>query len=156
METQWEKSIQGAGGALALGVVFKSIISRGKIFSQEETVFPERWLKLAFQELQSIFESFDGSMMVSVVMGLVDNDRGFIYYINAEHPFCVLFRDKKATFIEKEMNLHKIGMMTAEHSGDFRINTFKLENGDIVLMGSDGKDDIKIGIDDRGGRHQRR
>jgi hypothetical protein len=146
------KSIQGAGGALALGVVFKSIISRGKIFSQEETVFPERWLKLAFQELQSIFESFDGSMMVSVVMGLVDNDHGFIYYINAEHPFCVLFRDKKASFIEKEMNLHKIGMMTAEHSGDFRINTFKLENGDIVLMGSDGKDDIKIGIDDRGGR----
>ena len=146
------KSIQGAGGALALGVVFKSIISRGKIFSQEETFFPERWLKLAFQELQSIFESFDGSMMVSVVMGLVDNDHGFIYYINAEHPFCVLFRDKKASFIEKEMNLHKIGMMTAEHSGDFRINTFKLENGDIVLMGSDGKDDIKIGIDDKGGR----
>jgi tetratricopeptide (TPR) repeat protein len=146
------KSIQGAGGALALGVVFKSILSRGKIFSKEESVFPERWLKLAFQELQSIFDTFDGSMMVSVVMGLVDNERGFIYYINAEHPFCVLYRDRKASFIEKELNLHKIGMMTAEYSGEFRINTFKLENEDIVLMGSDGKDDIKIGIDDRGGR----
>ncbi len=146
------KSIQGAGGALALGVVFKSILSRGKIFSKDESVFPERWLKLAFQELQSIFDTFDGSMMVSVVMGLVDNERGFIYYINAEHPFCVLYRDRKASFIEKELNLHKIGMMTAEYSGEFRINTFKLENEDIVLMGSDGKDDIKIGIDDRGGR----
>jgi tetratricopeptide (TPR) repeat protein len=55
-------------------------------------------------------------------------------------------------FIEKELNLHKIGMMTAEHSGEFRINTFKLENEDVVFMGSDGKDDIRIGIDDKGGR----
>ena len=146
------KSIQGAGGALALGVVFKSILSRSKIFSKEESVFPERWLKLAFQELQSIFETFDGSMMVSVVMGLVDNERGFIYYINAEHPFCVLYRDGKASFIEKELNLHKIGMMAAEYSGEFRINTFKMENEDVVFMGSDGKDDIRIGIDDKGGR----
>ncbi|MBL0262857.1 MAG: SpoIIE family protein phosphatase, partial [Leptospiraceae bacterium] len=81
------KSIQGAGGALALGVVFKSILSRNKILSGEENIFPERWLKQSYQELQSIFESFDGSMMASVILGLVDNERGFIYYINAEHPF---------------------------------------------------------------------
>ncbi len=146
------KSIQGAGGALALGVVFKSILSRAKIFDKEESVFPERWLKLAFQELQSIFETFDGSMMVSVVMGLVDNDRGFLYYINAEHPFCVLYRDGKASFIEKELSLHKIGMVLSEHSGEFKISTFKLENSDVIFMGSDGKDDIRIGIDDKGGR----
>ena len=51
------KSIQGAGGALALGVVFKSILSRNKILSGEENIFPERWLKQSYQELQSIFES---------------------------------------------------------------------------------------------------
>lgn len=144
------KSIQGAGGALVLGVVFKSILSRARIFSTKETVFPERWLKLAFQELQSIFESFDGSMMISVVMGLIDNERGFIYYINAEHPFCVLYRDNTASFIERELNLRKIGIMTQEHSGDFQVNTFKLENNDIILVGSDGRDDIKIGTDEIG------
>jgi tetratricopeptide (TPR) repeat protein len=146
------KSIQGAGGALVLGVVFKSILSRARIFSKEESVFPERWLKLAFQELQSIFESFDGSMMISVVMGLIDNERGFIYYINAEHPFCVLYRDNKASFIEKELNLRKIGIMTLEHSGNFQVNTFKLEHNDIILIGSDGRDDLKIGTDETGHR----
>ena len=146
------KSIQGAGGALVLGVVFKSILSRAKLFSTKETVSPERWLKLAFQELQSIFESFDGSMMISVVMGLIDNERGFIYYINAEHPFTVLYRDNKASFIEKELNLRKIGMMTLEHSGDFQVNTFKLEYGDVIILGSDGRDDIRIGVDAKGHR----
>ena len=146
------KSIQGAGGALVLGVVFKSILSRARLFSTKETVFPERWLKVAFQELQSVFESFDGSMMISVVMGLIDNDKGFLYYINAEHPFCVLYRDNKASFIEKELNLRKIGIMTAEHSGDFQVNTFKLEDSDVIILGSDGRDDIKLGLDEQGGR----
>jgi len=146
------KSIQGAGGALALGVVFKSILSRNKILSGEENIFPERWLKQSYQELQSIFESFDGSMMASVILGLVDNERGFIYYINAEHPFCVLYRDKKASFLEEELNIHKIGMLFPDRFGDFRIKTFQLHKGDIILMGSDGKDDLKIGIDNEGNR----
>ena len=144
------KSIQGAGGALVLGVVFKSILSRAKFYSAKEQVFPERWLKLAFQELQSIFESFDGSMMVSVVMGLIDNESGLLYYINAEHPFCVLYRDKKASFIENESNTRKIGMMTLEHSGNFQVNTFRLESNDLILIGSDGRDDIKISESEKG------
>ena len=146
------KSIQGAGGALALGVVFKSILSRTKLFSIRESVFPERWIKHAYQELQSIFESFDGSMMVSVVMGLIDVELGFIYFVNAEHPFCVLYRDKKATFLETETSIRKIGMMTAQSEFSFKVNTFKLENKDIVLIGSDGRDDIKLGVDKDGNR----
>ncbi|HMV44106.1 MAG TPA: SpoIIE family protein phosphatase, partial [Leptospiraceae bacterium] len=144
------KSIQGAGGALVLGVVFKSILSRAKLYSTKEQVFPERWLKLAFQELQSVFESFDGSMMISVVMGLIDNEKGLLYYINAEHPFCVLLRDNKASFIEKESSIRKIGMMTLEHSGNFQVNTFKLEPNDIVIIGSDGRDDIKLSENESG------
>lgn len=146
------KSIQGAGGALALGVVFKSILSRNKILSGNENIFPERWLKQSYQELQSIFETFDGSMMASVVIGLVDNECGFLYYINAEHPFCVLYRDKKASFLEDELNIHKIGMLIPDRFGDFRVKTFQLQKGDIVLMGSGGKDDLKIGIDETGNR----
>lgn len=146
------KSIQGAGGALALGVVFKSILSRTKLFSSRDSVFPERWIKHAYQELQSIFESFDGSMMVSVVMGLIDIELGFIYFVNAEHPFCVLYRDKKATFLETETSIRKIGMMTLQSEHSFKINTFKLENKDIVLIGSDGRDDIKLGVDKDGNR----
>ncbi|MBK6608964.1 MAG: hypothetical protein IPG24_26650 [Leptospiraceae bacterium] len=63
------KSIQGAG-ALALGVVFKSILSRSKIFSKEESVFPERWLKLAFQELEVYLKTLMVPMMVSSCDGV--------------------------------------------------------------------------------------
>ncbi|WP_408611504.1 7TM diverse intracellular signaling domain-containing protein [Leptospira abararensis] len=73
------KSIQGAGGALVLGVVFQAVLSRAKS-SYTKSRPPELWLKDLYVELQSVFVSFDGSMLSSVVLGMVSKN-GFVYYI---------------------------------------------------------------------------
>ncbi|XDD46913.1 SpoIIE family protein phosphatase [Leptospira sp. WS39.C2] len=136
------KSIQGAGGALVLGVVFLSFIKRTQMILENQNKSPERWIKECFYELQTIFESFDGSMLVSVVLGLVEEDTGVLYYLNAEHPWTVLYRDGVASFIEEELELRKIG--TKGMDGDVRVRIFPLENGDILFIGSDGRDDLVL------------
>ena len=146
------KSIQGAGGALVLGVVFKSIISRTVLFAGNQNVYPERWLKLSFIELQKIFESFDGSMMISVVMGMIDVETGFMYFLNAEHPWTAVYRDEKASFIESSLKLRKIGMLGINENSRVEIQTFQLYNGDRIFIGSDGRDDLNLGTDANGRR----
>lgn len=138
------KSIQGAGGAIVLGVVFKSIISRTRLLPGSDDLFPEFWLKHSFIELQKVFESFDGSMLISVVMGLIDNENGFMYYVNAEHPWSALYRDGKSSFIENENSghLYKIGITGI--FGGFMIKTFHMLDGDCIFLGSDGRDDINL------------
>ncbi|TGL09285.1 stage II sporulation protein E [Leptospira levettii] len=136
------KSIQGAGGALVLGVVFLSFIKRTQMILDNQNKSPERWIKECFYELQTIFESFDGSMLVSVVLGLIEEDTGVLYYLNAEHPWTVLYRDGVASFIEEELELRKIG--TKGMDGDVRIRIFPLEKGDILFIGSDGRDDLVL------------
>lgn len=144
------KSIQGAGGALVLGVIFKSILERTKSYGKQLNIYPERWLKNCFSELHDVFVSFDGSMLVSVVMGLVDEATGMLYFINAEHPFTILYRDGKADFLETKLMHHKIGMQGLE--GSVRVQTFQMEPQDIIIIGSDGRDDIVISNDGHGNR----
>lgn len=139
------KSIQGAGGALVMGAIFQSIIERTKISRNEQLKSPERWLKDTFIEIHKVFESFDGSMLMSVVLGLVDEQSGFLYFVNAEHPFTVLFRDNKASFVEDDVELRKLG--TTGLSGRFNVKTFAMENGDAIIAGSDGRDDVLLGHD---------
>jgi len=136
------KSIQGAGGVLVLGSVLNSLINRTKVLTAYNELYPERWLRNAFVELQEIFESFNGSMLVSSVLGLVDEESGLMYFINAEHPWCILYRDNKAVFIEEELTFRKLG--TQGVKGKIWIQTFQLQAGDVVFIGSDGKDDILI------------
>ncbi|MBM9501269.1 SpoIIE family protein phosphatase [Leptospira sp. 201903071] len=136
------KSIQGAGGALVMGTVFNTILTRSGINSQKEKS-PERWLKEAFLELQKIFESFDGSMYISIVLGLVEESSGLLYYINAEHPWTVLYRDRVASYIEDELTLRKIGI--PENEQHLTIKTFRMLPGDTIVIGSDGRDDLLIG-----------
>ncbi|MCW7469602.1 SpoIIE family protein phosphatase [Leptospira kanakyensis] len=136
------KSIQGAGGALVLGVVFLSFIKRTQMILESQKKSPERWIKECFYELQTIFESFDGSMLVSVVLGLIEEDTGVLYYLNAEHPWTVLYRDGVASFIEEELELRKIG--TKGMDGDVRIRVFPLEKSDVIFIGSDGRDDLVL------------
>ncbi|HMW62034.1 MAG TPA: SpoIIE family protein phosphatase, partial [Leptospiraceae bacterium] len=75
-------------------------------------------------------------------MGLVDNLTGMLYYINAEHPFTVLYRKGKATFLEQELELRKLGM--PEQEEQFRVRTMQLLAEDVLIAGSDGRDDIVI------------
>ncbi len=136
------KSIQGAGGALVLGVVFHAVVSRTKALPDFHHGNPETWLKDLFLELQGSFESFDGSMLTSIVAGVISERTGELYYINAEHPWSILYRDKKATFLEKEMWMRKLGF--PKNSQNFSILKFQLKPEDILICGTDGRDDIYI------------
>lgn len=144
------KSIQGAGGALVLGVIFHSVVNRTHTNREVASKLPEIWLRDCYSELQGVFEAFDGSMLISVVIGIIDVQSGFMYYINAEHPWCVLYRDGKASFIEHELELRKIG--TIGIGMFFRVKTAQLEAGDVIFVGSDGRDDLIIGIHSNGER----
>lgn len=135
------KSIQGAGGALVLGAVFQSIIERTKVSSNVQNLFPERWLKNSFIELQNVFTSFDGTMLVSMIFTIIDDDSGVMYYINAEHPDAVLLRDNKASFLESHV-FRKVGM--TETPGNLSVGIFHFQPGDIIYLGSDGRDDILL------------
>ncbi|MCB1180005.1 MAG: SpoIIE family protein phosphatase, partial [Leptospiraceae bacterium] len=136
------KSIQGAGGALVYGTVLKSNIERAKNHPMAKLQFPELWLKDCFKELQNVFITFDGSMMISCVLGLIDINSGMVYFINAEHPFIILYRDGKAGFLESEQTLKKIGIDNP--GSELIVNTIQLEHGDSLISGSDGKDDLLI------------
>jgi hypothetical protein len=144
------KSMQGAGGSLVLGAVMQSIVERTKLSPKEQVLYPERWLKAVFLELQKTFESFDGSMLISVVLGLADEKNGFIYFINAEHPWSAILRDGKAFFIEDRLTLRKLGTLGV--SMGIKVQTFELRPGDIFVTGSDGRDDLMLGTDASGAR----
>ena len=144
------KSVQGAGGVLVLGSVFESLVERTQMSSAVSDQYPERWIKNAFIELQKVFESFDGSMLVSLALGVVDEESGIMYYINAEHPFSVLYRNGEAKFIEDELTFRKLG--TAGVEGSIYVRTLQLEPGDVIIAGSDGRDDILLGYDSLGNR----
>lgn len=144
------KSMQGAGGVLVLGSVFHSVLERTRLVKADSDVYPERWLKNTFLELHKIFESFDGSMLVSIAFGLADEETGFVYYMNAEHPWTVLYRDGKAEFIEKELVFRKLG--TSLTLGQISVSTYQLEDHDSLILGSDGRDDIAIEHDEHGER----
>ncbi len=144
------KSIQGAGGALVLGAIFYAIIERTKFSKIEKMKYPERWIKTAFIELQNVFEAFEGTMLISLVLGMIENDTGLYLSINAEHPFSILYRDNKADFLETEMTFRKIG--TQDISNSLFIRTFPLQPGDVLFLGSDGRDDILLGMNEDSSR----
>ncbi|EQA43829.1 SpoIIE-like protein phosphatase domain protein [Leptospira broomii serovar Hurstbridge str. 5399] len=142
------KSMQGAGGALVFGAVFEAIIERTKITDSIRDYSPERWLKSTFMELHKVFLSFNGSMLVSAVIGLVDEETGILYHLNAEHPWTVLYRNDQAGFIENDLTFRKLG--TEGMNGRVYVKTFQLLPGDVIIAGSDGRDDIHIGLNEAG------
>lgn len=136
------KSIQGAGGAIVMGALFRSILERTKMSPQVAAQYPERWLKNTWSEIQKVFESFDGSMLVSAVIALLDVETGVLYSINAEHPHIVLYRDKTASFLHTDYTSRKFGTMLTNNRIEIFVNP--LSPGDIIILGSDGRDDLMI------------
>ncbi|TGL76654.1 PP2C family protein-serine/threonine phosphatase [Leptospira yasudae] len=134
------KSIQGAGGALVLGAVYNSVIIRSKMDPDSANRSPERWLKDCFTDLQKVFETFDGSMLVSAVLGLVEEATGTLYYLNIEHPWLILLRDGKASFIDPETHFYKLGV--GGINAQVYVRLFQMKPGDRIFCGSDGKDDL--------------
>lgn len=133
------KSMQGAGGSLVLGAVFQSIVERTRLQTQ---VDPESWLKATFLELQKVFESFDCSMLVSIYIAVLENASGKLYYLNAEHPWGVLYRDGKAVFLQNRSYYRKLG--TPGLQDDIAIDQIQLQPNDVILLGSDGRDDVAL------------
>lgn len=133
------KSVQGAGGAIVMGTVLNSIIARSSGRSLE--MDPEQWLRETYNEIQTLFLSFDGAMMVSGILGLINVDSGALFFINAEHPFLILYRNGQARFIDEELTLRKFG---SPSEFDFFIHRFQLQPGDVIIAGSDGKDDLNL------------
>ena len=154
------KSILGAGGALVLGAVFEAIIQRTILVAEEQNQTPDSWIKKTFVEIQKVFESFDGTMMISLVFGLVAENTGLLYWINAEPPRILLYREGKSVFMEGTDVFRKIGMLKIQDhdwknlrkDSTLSISTFQLKPGDIVVIGSDGRDDLSMGEDEQGRR----
>ncbi len=145
------KSMQGAVGALVCGSVFSSIIDRTQNMTLFKKQYPEKWLKATFIELHRTFKSFLGNMLVSSVIGLIEENTGMVYYINAEHPRVALYRASKALFVNKQKGvLGKLGTLDIEE--DVHIRTFRMMANDTIIFGSDGKDEIVLGKSEDGNR----
>lgn len=142
------KSLQGAGGVLVLGSALRSMVERTQFTESLKNSSPERWLKNAFLELHRLFSSFNGSMMASMVCLLIHDNSGYTAMVNAEHPRAVLFRNHKASFITNQEGLRKLGNNAVK--GRLWVDSFVLEEGDVVFLGSDGRDDIVLGRDSDG------
>lgn len=136
------KSMQGAGGALVLGAVFRAIMERTRIQGAVREQYPERWLKNAFLEMHGVLLGFEGSMLVSLILGLLDERSGNLFYVNAAHPLPVLFRNGKASFLQETHHLHKAGTPGLE--GLVSVRLAQLQTGDIVILGSDGRDEVRL------------
>ena len=135
------KSSQGASGALICGVTLHSILGRtGK--HQEIKMEPQQYLYRMYRELHSIFVLFDGSMLMSAAFGLVHSQTGIVYYMNCEHPWSILYRDGHADFIENELMIRKLGM--PDDKRQISIRKLELKEGDTLILGSDGRDDLEI------------
>ena len=135
------KSMQGAGGSLVMGVVLNTIMARSAKGDRILNQTPEQWMSDVYDELHGVFLSFNGSMVISATLALIQEETGEMHYFNAEHPFQVLFRNGRASFIEEELKLRKIGL---DGEFPFQVHRFQLEPGDVVIMGSDGRDDIDL------------
>ncbi|MBL8020079.1 MAG: AAA family ATPase [Leptospirales bacterium] len=135
------KSMQGAGGALVFGAVFESIIA-----STDEATDPEEWLRSCYVDLNEVFRSFNGYMMVSAFIGLIEEHSGILFSINADHPQGVLYRNGRATFLNQPVHL-RIGMRSTPERID--VHKIILERDDRLIAASDGRDDVIV-TDDQG------
>lgn len=59
----------------------------------------EVWLIGVYYLIDRIFKTFNGSMAISCTAMLLNNKSGEVYYFNAEYPYFVLYRNKRAEII---------------------------------------------------------
>ncbi|HNF24754.1 MAG TPA: SpoIIE family protein phosphatase [Leptospiraceae bacterium] len=131
------KSMQGAGGAIVLGAALNSILRTQEVIETD----PLKWILNTVSELNSLFLAFNGSMLMSMFLGLISEETGRMLFVNAEHPHAVLLRDGLSSFISESSVMRKLGTM---ENPDIRVSQINLFRGDTVICGSDGKDDIEI------------
>ncbi|EQA43572.1 AAA ATPase domain protein [Leptospira broomii serovar Hurstbridge str. 5399] len=152
------KSIQGAAGALITGSVFESIIQRTKLSEYWQNFLPEQWIRNSFTELQKVFENLEGTMLISILIGAVDELTGTVYTINSDYPAPILFRNGKAQHLPPSNFFLKLGVNpfiinessksnSQKIANYLSVDVFSLRDGDLLITGSDGKDDINLHSD---------
>lgn len=130
------KSLQGASGALIFCSIVKSFLQT----QDYEFRNPENWLFLLHSNLQAVFESFDGSMLVSGILSLYQIETGDLFFINCEHPPIILSRNGKTSYVLETAILRKIGFPDSNEK--VKIEYYKLLPEDTILYGSDGREDL--------------
>ena len=141
------KSMQGAVGALIIGSLVNSIMSRSAANKRVITKESDRWLRETFFEIQKVMEAFDGTLLVSCILGVIEDETGLLQFFNAEHPLSIIYREGKANFIEDGATAHKLGM---PFNKDVGLIQFQLQPGDVVFCGSDGKDNLFLNENSNG------
>ena len=116
-------------------------------FKWGKNLMPDEWVYNTYHELNQTFLTFEGLMMVSMILGIIEEDTGNLYFINAEHPFPVIYREGKANFINEEQNYNKLGFphLDSQRRTTVSISNAQLLPDDILILGSDGRDDVIIG-----------
>ncbi len=46
----------------------------------------EHWLRELFIQMHKTLETFQGTMFITAVLGLIDVENMSLYYMNADHP----------------------------------------------------------------------
>lgn len=130
------KSLQGAAGALLVCSLFRS-----KILSSKSAYHtPETWIVSVYEELHRLFQAFDGNLFVTGVICLLDAASSSLFLLNSDHPTSVLTRNGIAGFIEDQTN-PKMGFPLS--SSKTRVIGLELKDRDRVLIGSDGREDLR-------------
>ncbi len=131
------KSLQGAIGALVVGITTKNFLSENK---NCKNLTPEKWLFNLFMILQKSFECFEETMFASSCMALLNLKKGIYYQVNSDHPKTIIYRNNEATFLNSTTDTNKLGVSIIPNQ--FKVSTYTLEQGDIIIIGSDGKDEL--------------
>ncbi|AOP36011.1 stage II sporulation protein E [Leptospira tipperaryensis] len=135
------KSLQGASGALIFCSIVKSFLQT----PDYEFRSPENWLFLLYKNLQAVFESFDGSMLVSSILSLYRIETGDLFFLNCEHPPIVLLRNQRVSYLSEDLILRKIGFPNSELP--VQVLHFSVLSGDTILFGSDGREDLFLPLE---------
>ncbi|MBK6605036.1 MAG: SpoIIE family protein phosphatase [Leptospiraceae bacterium] len=91
------KSMQGAGGAIVAGTVVNSILARSARNNKIQKISPREWITETYLELNGVFNTFDGSMLMSCACGVINEKTGQMWYFNAEHPWELSIEMEKLT-----------------------------------------------------------
>jgi hypothetical protein len=135
------KSMQGASGAIVLGTTILNVLMEIETVEVIAKKSPREWLEYIIIELNNIFLTFNGSMLISGFFGLIGEKNYELLYANLEHPNPVLYRDGKASFLSQDLYYQKIGTKQLD---SIQIQKTLLSSGDTLFIGSDGKDDIQL------------
>jgi tetratricopeptide (TPR) repeat protein len=129
-------SIQGAGGALVAGAIYNTLINRFDNLQDSEESNPELWLARCFMDLNRVFSIFDGAITASCVIGLVDETRGYCYYINAGNQSMVLYRHNHSNVVNVNFSEKSLGSRGIDPLNG--INTLQMLPGDNIIIAGSG------------------